>query len=771
MATRTRSVSEQLFAPVALVVFYALFTNAGSLRAADPGPTVTVKVVASDINGNPLSYHWRATDGQIQDVNAPMTTWTLPSGPGIHFAYVLVSNGMGGYTERRLIVNTDGTNTSIPSATPRTLSPRPARDILGDPVPFRDWLGGGVAEYVLGGVLRTFKVALPGVAARGQVDNPAVTETASTSLRGDFTFQRLSPNGTIPQPFSLARCTLPSGSPVPRCFGNVNEKNLLDEVVDVQANQTNRITPIPSSNTANPIVWITGRVLLADGSPCGTENAFFGVTSTATAEVVDRALQTVPGTFVHANAWGQFSIPQRSSVPRTVIVRCEGAPPRQVGGAIQRTAPDGSLSLDVGLVRILGSRPPLVTGMSSTTPPGVTANFDRNSPPTGLPSDVVPLRSAKFLSMKGLDNRVSACAYYRAIGAVRTCDAQGNFQGAISFSDWKRFVRIDEFVAPQDTTQFSAFFVNVSDLNLTRHHEMISHGPHDTAGYVCNHVGPANPDSPANVDQAIDNAVAGKNLVACVAMDFTVSRGINNDQPFTRFYVFGPSGELLTSVNLDGLGEKFVPGTCVVCHGGNKYAGRFPADGTGRANIEGHFLPFDEQSFKFRSEGSFSQRAQEGIIFELNQNVREGTNATQAEVELIEGWYPNNVRSQNQNFVPASITTQVNRDFYQQVIAKSCRSCHIVQRDEDSIKDLNFATQGINLNKAGRVAPADLAELICGEREALSSQEVPGDLLRAYAMPNSLVTFNRFWRSDQPDKVATRIGLAAGCVNPNAPRQ
>jgi len=35
------------------------------------------------------------------------TTWTLPNGPGIHFAYVLVSNGMGGFTERRLLLNTD----------------------------------------------------------------------------------------------------------------------------------------------------------------------------------------------------------------------------------------------------------------------------------------------------------------------------------------------------------------------------------------------------------------------------------------------------------------------------------------------------------------------------------------------------------------------------------------------------------------------------------------------------------------------------------------
>jgi hypothetical protein len=71
---------------------------------------VTVSVFAFDWAGNPLTYRWRSTDGNITDQNAPSTEWTLPAGPGIHFAYVLVSNGKGGYTERRIAVNTDSLN-------------------------------------------------------------------------------------------------------------------------------------------------------------------------------------------------------------------------------------------------------------------------------------------------------------------------------------------------------------------------------------------------------------------------------------------------------------------------------------------------------------------------------------------------------------------------------------------------------------------------------------------------------------------------------------
>ena len=82
-----------------------------SLKAAythrGHGPTVTVAVNATDSLGRTLHYQWKSTDGSIQNVNVPSTTWTLPEGPGLHFAYVLVSNGLGGFTERRIAVNTD----------------------------------------------------------------------------------------------------------------------------------------------------------------------------------------------------------------------------------------------------------------------------------------------------------------------------------------------------------------------------------------------------------------------------------------------------------------------------------------------------------------------------------------------------------------------------------------------------------------------------------------------------------------------------------------
>jgi hypothetical protein len=70
---------------------------------------VTVKVFASDpVNARRLlHYSWQVSEGSIVNVDAPTTTWTIPKGRGVHFANVLVSNRLGGYTDRRIAVISD----------------------------------------------------------------------------------------------------------------------------------------------------------------------------------------------------------------------------------------------------------------------------------------------------------------------------------------------------------------------------------------------------------------------------------------------------------------------------------------------------------------------------------------------------------------------------------------------------------------------------------------------------------------------------------------
>ena len=107
--------ARHLFVTAAIALMFGLTMSPMSVRG-DDSVIVKLRVVASEAAGNLLSYHWRATDGHIIDHDFPTTHWTLPNGPGIHFAYVLVSNGKGGYTEGRIAVNTDGnpTTTVVP---------------------------------------------------------------------------------------------------------------------------------------------------------------------------------------------------------------------------------------------------------------------------------------------------------------------------------------------------------------------------------------------------------------------------------------------------------------------------------------------------------------------------------------------------------------------------------------------------------------------------------------------------------------------------------
>jgi hypothetical protein len=92
-----------------------------------------VSVTASTISRHTLHYHWRATNGLIDDVDERTTKWTLSGGPGIHFAYVLIEDGMGGFAESRIAVNTDQSASTL--ILPRDQYPPPVGETLAIPPP------------------------------------------------------------------------------------------------------------------------------------------------------------------------------------------------------------------------------------------------------------------------------------------------------------------------------------------------------------------------------------------------------------------------------------------------------------------------------------------------------------------------------------------------------------------------------------------------------------------------------------------------------------
>jgi len=696
------------------------------------GRSVTVSVVATDTSGGVLHYRWKSTDGSIANVNAPSTVWQLPSGPGLHFAYVLVSNGLGGYTERRIVVNTDnmasGGEQETGSSTYK-LSPPPAPAQVGDY--FRGFVawGYGSPDNAEGTPNGNEEAIAPDVLVRLQdpvtnVFYPSANG-ARSDIKGQFTIAGV-PVGSGPiSPYFYNFSCSPATGPISftACDGGAI-------MVD---------TATPNYFTDNPLnSVVNGTFTLADGiTPCGVQDEFFNVHVNATVTLLDGSGNSLsrPG---RVNEYGDYAIPYVAGAS-SVALKCENAP--------TVTAPLSPLTTSgmshALLQKVAGVSPPTITSMTATLRGASVGTFA--PPPTGFASDALT-RPDGYLALKGVDSQMSACQYYKAVGAVQGCDSRGNFQGArLTFDAWQRAGKIGPYVKA-GATQYKAAYINRADLNLARQHTSVSYGPADTVAVVCNHPGApaATPTQLLNplqsdIDTAVANAVANKDLVACVAMDYLAWPGVNDGQPFVRFLIFGPNGQLLPSVNLDGRVEKYVPGTCVVCHGGDHYQGKFPEDGSGFANIGAHFLPYDAGNFEFSTKPGLTEPDQEETIYHLNQNVLQA-GPTQAEMELIAGWYASG-HTLDKNYLPVSwqgIDT-AHSDFYLHVLARSCRGCHVAQ-----IEGYNFDHEA-NIDEDNYVSPFfedpgdEIQRSVCGGHHTSAWRE--------FTMPNSLVTFNRLWAS------------------------
>jgi len=729
----------------------------GAIANADDesgGPTVRVSVSATDSSGAILHYRWKSTDGSIQNADSPQTTWTLPAGPGLHFAYVLVSNGLGGYTERRITVNTDGlpsaSNTNSEYEGSSVLKPPPAPAQVGDF--YRAFLGLGFTDLPVPGLAYTLNhtIYAPNQQAYLQDATTGVrypsTGGAVTNARGEYVI----PNVPAGANYNLM-CSGDGGVTFALCEDNTSSETLELPFATTNYDEVNYLDVF----LPTPPVVLQGSLRLADGNACGVSDEFFGVHVYATVTLLNASNAPV-GKSALVNEFGDFSInydPRATSA----LLQCENSVVKLPVSASQR---------DLALTSLPVSDP-IVENMTATLHGTSVGKF--LPPPSGFPSDYLR-RSDGYLAEKGIDSRVGGCLYYKTIGAVAGCDRRGNFQGAaLTYDAWQRSVKIGRY-AQRGVPQYTAAYINKVDLNLTRQHSSISYGPNQTAAVVCNHLGPpANtPDQlmnplPADIETAITNAVTGKNLVACVAMDYQAYPGVNNGQPFVRFLIFGPDGTLLPSINLDGRAEKFVPGTCVACHGGDHYAGKFPEDGSGVANIGAHFLPYDTGNFEFSTtQAGLTEAAQTEQIYHLNQNTL-SAGPTAAEQELIAGWYANepaicpasNPRCHvlDTQYVPGNPTDPTTwqgqsvtyQQYYQQVIARSCRTCHVALIEGFNFDHFQNIAPG-NFFTSNRFIDAqyEFQRSVCGE--AFSAYTHSG-FERLYMMPNSLVTYNRFWLS------------------------
>jgi hypothetical protein len=377
-------------------------------------------------------------------------------------------------------------------------------------------------------------------------------------------------------------------------------------------------------------------------------------------------------------------------------------------------------------------------------------------PPTPLPSDKAvnldhfltffSTKSIDVYDNQGADTRMGSCQYYLAIDAVGGCTPEGLLvDRKIDFEGWLRKWGFDR----PGNHEAKARYQNLADLNLQRDMHGLANA-NGTAFYVCNYPG----DKPGQV--TLTNVLRHRNLVACVAMEY--SPGPGGGAPFTKFLTFGPGGELFQSVNLDGRGEKFMPGSCVVCHGASIDYGHYAENGTSNPNLSAQFLPFDLQNFEFVNRPGLRRSDQEPELLKLNKLVL-GINPNPAIRDVINGGY-NNFASSTfvDNVVPSGwdITMPIPganngltpRALYLGVIRPSCRTCHTSMSPGDGLDFRDFASFDNNWSfEAGARVCGPVFASINGKIDGNSSA---GVTRKNYSMPNSKVTFDRFWNNVPP---------------------
>jgi hypothetical protein len=705
----------------------------GTGNERDSGPQqTTLSVAASDADGDTLRYEWRATAGTIDNRNSSQTTWTLPAGPGLHFAYVTVSDSKGGYAEQQYAVSSDALDIAAP-----------ARAAITRAEPALSGVDGVTGRLRLKFEGRRFVPAAGGAPVERFVYAPSVQ--VELRAAGATVFSGVSDeSGEVQLP------ALPTGNYDVWC-GTSRNSVLVDcsSTFSLDANGAPTVDVLVTNKIApGHNLRLHGHMVLSDGGVCGARNDFAGIRSTGTVQVIE-ATGAEQSSQVEINRFGDYAIdaPVLADATLKLRVRCDS-----LSTDLDIAAPSGFTGTPIELSASLPNSRPRITKMVANGPDG-NVRGRMVLPEAGAASNTLP-GPDHFLAFKGKDTRLGACLYYKSFGAANDCDEQGNMIEPLSLDDWKRKHQLQPYGA--GNPEHKATYINKMDLNLVRRMSATQSSADNIAFYVCNSPGPEG-STQREVNEVIGTSLAGEREVACVAMEWSVTQGINGNRPFTKFLTFGPDGSLLLSVNLDGRGEKFMPGTCVACHGGTHYSGKFPdKHGTPASPFLGSaFLTFDTGNYLFSTDNGLHKADQQAAIKELNKLVA----ATERDVgpspivNLVDGWYAGGSATLNEDYVPAAWTTlETTRPgaarLYRDVVGSSCRTCHAAFKgfDWDS-NPTSIVVQG----SLGESKPH-----VCGGSR---------DLIVNASMPNALISRDRAFERIQSDpSLAVLMQEFFGCT-------
>ena len=322
-----------------------------------------------------------------------------------------------------------------------------------------------------------------------------------------------------------------------------------------------------------------------------------------------------------------------------------------------------------------------------------------------------------------------ATAYYATIDPTGARATLAGFQQANGFG------------TPSDV---HVIFRDTKDLGYGRDMYFLDRGGGQYAFYVNNFVVAGVPGASYSILN-LDAAIAqdrryhiGTNAIEFGPVDLdgdTLPDDVNfdgeNDEQdyFPRFYNFSPVPpyERRLSVDLDGKGEKAMPGPCIVCHGGRADVllpdGSFPRSGDTLA----HLQPLDVGTFEYSESAPWRRVDLEPALKTINQAVYStyfwndpADNAADFSYgvaewdstmarEMLESWYGGAglPGAFSDAYVPsgwtdASTGVAGTSALYSDVVATSCRTCHLLRGILDQ-SDIDFTTYAKFLGYSSRI--------------------------------------------------------------------
>ena len=353
-------------------------------------------------------------------------------------------------------------------------------------------------------------------------------------------------------------------------------------------------------------------------------------------------------------------------------------------------------------------------------------------------------------------------AYYAAIDPNNTKDTLAKWKAANGFDT-------------TTGTQVTAVFGDSRDLGFGRRLTARQNADGTLAFLVENYLiktGAAYGFSPINLEAAI---VRDPNALVYVA-GIEFSPGPAGGASFAKFFNFNV-GLRENMVDIDGRGDKAMPGPCIVCHGGRADA-LTPPDASGnphfnlllnavsgtRGDVLGQLPPFEVSSFQFSTTPGYTRAEQEPLLKTTNRMVLcsyplpapstfpedacrraassgewQGTAAALIKASYGGDGLPN--PTYVDAYAPASWAAAGQTPLYGTVLAPACRVCHQM-RGTGRQSDIDFTTFENFQSYADRIfatvvnrGDMPLAKLVYDTFHASSGEAALADFLVGQGQP------------------------------------